>query len=159
MKHRFFVIPAVDPNPAEEELNRFCSQHRVVALEKHFVADGANSFWSVCVSVASREPFTATSKRKPQVDYKELLSADEFTVYAQLRELRKSIADSEGVPVYALFTNEQLANMVQNRICTQAGLLELEGVGKARVEKYAAPFLKILSAAWSRSRNDEAHKN
>lgn len=159
MKHRFFAIPALDPGPAEEELNRFWTQHRVVALDKHFVADGANSFWSVCVSVSSGEPLPASSKRKSQVDYKELLSADEFTVYVQLRELRKSIADSEGVPAYALFTNEQLANMVQNRICNQAGLLELEGVGKARVEKYAAPFLKILSTAWSRSRNDEAHKN
>lgn len=79
MKHRFFAIPAADPTFAEEELNLFCSQHRVVERDKHFVVYGGNCFWSVCVSVSPVELISVTAKNKTQVDYKELLSADGFT--------------------------------------------------------------------------------
>ena len=33
-------------------------------------------------------------------------------MFSRLRELRKELAQTEAVPVYALFTNEQLAQMV-----------------------------------------------
>ena len=39
-------------------------------------------------------------------------------MFAKLRALRKTLADREGVPAYALFTNEQLADMVRRRITT-----------------------------------------
>lgn len=47
MKHKFFHIPAYDPVTAENELNVFVAQHRITHIERHFVADAANSFWSV----------------------------------------------------------------------------------------------------------------
>ena len=53
--------------------------------------------------------------RRGKVDFKEVLSDPEFAVFARLRALRKERADAEGVPAYALFTNEQLAEMVQRR--------------------------------------------
>lgn len=94
-------------------------------------------------------------KRKSAVDYKDILSEDDFKLFAQLRQLRKTIADNEGVPVYELFTNEQLANMVTQRITTQSSLLQLEGVGKAKIDKYAPAFLQILNAAWTKDEKDK----
>ena len=128
-------------------------------VEKQFVADAANSFWSICVAITEGEKLHAAPKRKSTIDYKELLNADDFMVFAQLRQLRKTIAESEGVPAYALFTNEQLSNMVTKRITTQTGLLELEGVGKAKIDKYARAFLEILTTAWPQPAIDETHKD
>ena len=48
----FFSIPALDPEPAQDELNRFCDARRIVAVDRQFVADGPNSYWAVCVTVA-----------------------------------------------------------------------------------------------------------
>ena len=59
---------------------------------------------------------------------------EEFDVFSQLRQLRKEMAEAEAVPVYALFTNEQLAQMVQRRCRTKSELLGIEGVGEAKVE-------------------------
>ena len=42
--------------------------------------------------------------------------------------------------MYALFTNEQLAEMVTRRTTTIAALGEIDGVGKARIEKYGKYF-------------------
>jgi superfamily II DNA helicase RecQ len=54
------------------------------------------------------------------------------------------VAEKEGVPVYTVLTNEQLAQMVQKKVSSKAGLKEIEGVGEARVEKYGEAVLRVL---------------
>ena len=50
------------------------------------------------------------SGKPPEVDYREVLKPEEFEMFSRLREWRKALAEKEGVPVYTLLTNEQLAN-------------------------------------------------
>jgi len=81
--------------------------------------------------------------------------------------LRKSLADQEGVPAYAVFTNEQLATMAREGINDLAALGSIKGVGKSRVEKYGHAVLDILkketkSAAQTKpglNSKDETDKN
>ena len=89
----------------------------------------------------SNRPLTG---RRGKIDYREVLSEADFAVFAKLRALRKTLADAEGVPAYALFSNEQLAEMAQRRVRTASALREIAGVGEARLEKYGADFLSIL---------------
>lgn len=146
MKYKFFAIPARNPEAVEEALNSFCSQHRVSFIEKHLVTDGANSFWSVCVTWLEGEgTFSTGQHKKAPVDYKQILNENEFVIFLELRNLRKELAERQGVPPYALFTNEQLAAMVQQRINSKAALQAIPGVGQSRVEKYGEAFLQKLS--------------
>jgi hypothetical protein len=46
VKQKFFKIPVASPEAIEADLNAFCDQHRISNIDKHFVADGANSFAS-----------------------------------------------------------------------------------------------------------------
>src|SRR4051794_14851410 len=82
------------------------------------------------------------------VDYRERLKPEDFAVFARLRDLRKEIAQAEAVPVYTVFTNEQLAQMVQMRATTRAALEQIAGVGDARIEKYGARVLEFLRRQW-----------
>ena len=123
MTLRFFAIPACDPAVAEAELNQLLAASRVLAVERHFVASGEASFWAVCVRIASGpgalpDALKADQGSARRVDYREVLSEADFAVFARLRELRKSIADAEGVPQYAVFANEQLASMVRGKVKT-----------------------------------------
>ncbi len=109
--------------------------------------DGANSVWAICVSYlgdANRQ--LAAGAKRPKVDYREVLSEADFAVFAKLRNLRKELAEREGIPAYALFTNEQLAEMVQRRVGSLTAMKEIEGVGDSRIEKYGAQFLALLKA-------------
>lgn len=158
----FFAIPAQHPQPAQDELNRFCAGQRVVAIEREFVAAGLDSYWALCVTVASGagplpDALKAPERRSgpPQaeagaaparVDYKQVLSEQDFAVYADLRAWRKTAAEQEGVPVYAVFTNEQLAEIVRRRVDSLAALGEIEGIGPARLERYGAAVLARLQA-------------
>lgn len=146
MKYKFFVIPAWHPQAGEEALNRFCSQHRVSFVEKQLIEDGPNSYWSICVTWLEGEgALTSGQHKKPPVDYKQILDENEFAIFLELRNLRKELAENQGVPPYALFTNEQLATMVQQRINSKTALQAIPGVGQSRVEKYGEFFLQKLS--------------
>lgn len=143
---RFFIISIRDGDGAADEVNQFLGAHRIVAIDREFVQDGANSAWAICVT------YLQTSSRPPagkrgKIDYREVLSEADFAVFAKLRALRKTLAEKEGVPAYALFTNEQLAEMVQRQARTLTALREIDGVGEARVKKYGEEFLAILQAA------------
>lgn len=146
MQLKTFVLPIKNVNPAEAEMNAFLRSHRVLAVKKEFVADGENSFWTFCVkdleSAAPGNPPPGT--KLPKVDYKAVLKPEEFEVFSRLRDWRKGVAEAEGVPVYVVFTNEQLAEVVKNRASTKAALKEIEGVGEARLEKYGDAVLERL---------------
>ncbi|WP_034925193.1 HRDC domain-containing protein, partial [Candidatus Accumulibacter vicinus] len=156
MTMHFFTAPALNPQPAQDELNRFCASHRVVGIERRLVAAGANSYWVLCVTVSAGAGVPPDALKTPErkagaraeagtaaarVDYRQVLSEQDFAVYADLRVWRKAVAEQEGVPVYAVFTNEQLAEIVRRRVDHLAALGEIEGVGPARLERYGEAVL------------------
>ncbi len=148
MPQTFFRIPVRDPGPFQDEFNSFVAARRVVTVERRFVEDGQDSFWCLCVdwthSPAQGRGEAGSEKR---IDYKEVLSPEQFEVFARLREVRKRIAEHEAVPPYAVFTNSQLAAMVQGAVNSKAAMGAIEGVGEAKVGKYGEAFLEALRAA------------
>ena len=133
----------------ESELNSFLSRHRIVTIERRFVDCGLDSFWALCVDYLHGEPTAGASHGAPgradrKVDYKEVLNPEQFEIFAKLRDLRKQLAEQEAVPVYAVFTNEQLAEMVRQNVRDLSGLRKIPGIGEAKVGKFAAPFLALI---------------
>lgn len=153
MQLRFFTIPIHAGDMAAEELNRFLGMHRILAVDRSFAQNGANSAWAVCVSFEIAEGRPSSGKRG-KIDYREVLNEQDFAVFAKLRSLRKELADKEGVPAYAILTNEQLAEMVKRRVQTATALGEISGIGESRIEKYGEPFLHMLREAFSASGTD-----
>jgi len=70
----------------------------------------------------------------------------EYALYDKLRNLRKEIAEKAGIPVYAVFTNDQLAGMVKKPPKTTKDLLSISGVGEARVKQYGESYIKLFSS-------------
>ena len=158
MSLHFFSIPVANPQPFQDELNQFLATHRITAVERRWMDAGEASRWAVCVEVAhglGPLPTAVTSAAKPaatgKVDYREVLSPEDFEVYARLRSLRKAISERDGCPAFHVFTNEQLAEMVQRRVTTRSALASIAGVGPARMERYAVEFLPPLSESFASS--------
>lgn len=137
-----------------QELNRFLASHRVVGVEKHLVsAAGAGPAWVFCVEYLQgaapegRAGAGGLSQPGMKVDYRAILSPEDFGVFSKLREVRKALAERDGVPPYAVFTNEQLAQVVKEKVTTKAGLGKIDGIGTARMEKYGEAVLAALPGA------------
>lgn len=149
MRFEFFAIPALHPQEATAELNQFLASHRVCSVTRELIADGAGSFWTVCVEWTpgrGRSSAASGTDRKSRIDYREVLPPDQFAVFSKLRALRKELAERDGVPPYALFRNEHLAEMVRRPISTLDALGALDGVGPSKLEKYGVAFLNLLKS-------------
>ncbi|MGF1528706.1 MAG: HRDC domain-containing protein [Candidatus Competibacterales bacterium] len=150
MKYQFFTIPICHPDPERQRLNHFLAQHRVVNVDKQLVNAGEHSHWAFCIGYREVEggPMAAPRQegngRGPRVDYRELLTEQQFALFVKLRELRKALSEQEGIPAYALFTNEQLAHMVRTPVRTPRELAKIDGVGSGRIEKYGDAFLALI---------------
>ncbi len=155
MAFKFFTVPMQGMAGAEAELNAFLRSHKILSVDRRWVDQGPSSFWSLCIDYlennASGYSGDRSGNSKGKIDYKEVLRPEEFTIYAKLRDLRKEIAQQEAVPVYTIFTNEQLAKMVQTRVHDQAELAKIDGVGGARLEKYGARVIELLALAWKKT--------
>ena len=144
-KYKFFQIPACGDTFLEEELNSFLESKAVVDIRQEFAQCEGGSHW--CFSVRWRDGSLtkdAPKRAKAVVDYKEVLSPEDFVTFARLREVRKELAKAEQVPAYAIFTNEQLAEIAKILPASANALSKIEGVGESRVEKYGGQFLKVL---------------
>ena len=80
------------------------------------------------------------------MDYREILSPAEFDRFAKLRALRKQLAEAEGVPVYTILTNAQLAGLARVVPQSKTALAEVDGLGPAKVERYGEALLDLLCA-------------
>ena len=96
MKFRTFFYP-VPGEGAHEDSNAFLASHRVVDVRCNLVQDGRYQVFTV-EYLEGAEP--AGQRREPRIDYREKLSEPEFAVFSQLRDLRRRLAEEEGVAVY-----------------------------------------------------------
>lgn len=145
MRFQFFRIPASEAGAYVEAFNTFLASNPVSAIDRHFVDLGENSYWAFAVTVTEASGAQkAGDRNKPRVDYREVLSKEDFAVYAALRNVRKDLASKDGIPAYYVFGNEQLAAMVTGRVTTMQGIEAIPGVGPAKATRYAAPMLEVL---------------
>jgi superfamily II DNA helicase RecQ len=154
MQIQIFSIPMEGDDEAVAQLNLFLRTHKVLCVEKAPVVAQGRQFWSVCVeymqrraeSESTRHGSGAGAGEKPKTDYRQLLSTAEFARFSKLRQLRKQLADSEAVPVYALFTNAQLAELARRVPKSKAALAEVEGIGEAKIQRYGTVLLGVLGS-------------
>jgi ATP-dependent DNA helicase RecQ len=65
-------------------------------------------------------------------------------LFGRLRALRRSIADAEGRPAYIIFSDATLRAMAELRPASAAELLQVPGVGPAKLERYGRAFLEAI---------------
>ena len=128
------------------------AQHRVVQADRHLVQNGASSYWSVCVGY--HEQKAQTSSKTTRVDYREVLSPLQFREYAALRDWRKAAAERDQIPVFGVFSNEQLSKIVQLTELTAGSFTTIDGIGEVKCERYAAEVFALLQQRRAESGQD-----
>ncbi len=68
-------------------------------------------------------------------------------LWEALRACRQELAAAHNVPPYVIFHDSTLLQMIERRPTDAASLLELNGVGHAKLERYGDRFLKVLHEA------------
>ncbi|KIA86661.1 DNA helicase RecQ [Flavobacterium sp. AED] len=66
------------------------------------------------------------------------------SLFDTLRKLRYEISKEESVPAYVIFSDAALRQMETERPMSDPELLAIDGVGKAKLEKYGDAFIKAI---------------
>jgi len=139
----FFVSPFGEKS-VTDELNAFLRSHRIVNVEKRLIDGEHGTGWVFLIEYGNDGGKNAPNASTQRIDYREVLNPVEYALYDKLRNLRKEIADKSGIPVYAVFTNDQLASMVKKPPMTVKDLLSISGIGESRVKQYGEAFINLF---------------
>lgn len=145
MQYEIFTVPVVGGAEETERMNRFLRGHKVVQVDRQFVVLGDCAYWSFCVNylVTAPSAVAASGEKREKVDYKNVLGEEDFKTFTRLRAYRKQIAEQDAVPAYAVFTDAELALLAQSEGLTEQALLQIDGIGKKRVEKYGSLLIEL----------------
>lgn len=164
MPYQFFSIAIPDVGNQSEELNTFLATHRII--DKHWETvcrDGVP--YQVCrveyVNVNGKSAVGGSaevpiSRKPPVVDYREVLSEEDFRIFDELRKIRKKLAETEKVDAFLVFTNAQLAEMVTSKADSLEAIGKIKGIGEAHLKKYGGMILEGLRSARSATKTSIA---
>ncbi|MCL2443361.1 MAG: HRDC domain-containing protein [Treponema sp.] len=144
LQYASFLLPLHSASEEQEELNRFLRGHRVIQTKKELVTLEGVSHWALLVEFLDNQVKKTGELLKNKVDYKEILNAGDFLLYSKLREVRKKLAEDNGLPVYAVCTNEQLAEISKRKPKNLTECMQIEGIGQGKADKYVPAFLECI---------------
>ncbi len=146
MQIKIFNIPIIDDGHFAEELNKFLRSHKILDVKHQLVNTESVTMWSFCVKYLDTKIVEQNVKR----DYKQELDEETFKKFSMLREIRKAIAMEDAVPPYAIFLDEELANMAKLAEITIAELQKIKGIGTKKIEKYGQKLLEKIQISSSK---------
>ena len=127
MQIKIISVPVLGGEAINEELNAFLRSKKIIQVEQQLVPEPGGAVWSF--SIRYTEDHSPLNKSKEKVDYREVLSEAAFQRFVVMRAIRKRLATEAGLPAYAVFTDEELAEMAQVEVLTFAEMKKIKGVG------------------------------
>jgi superfamily II DNA helicase RecQ len=140
---KLFTIPILGGEKLVSEMNTFLRSQKILQVEKELVSTAQGGHWCFCISYIEGKAAVGVPKsRRDKPDYKKLLGDQAFQKFTLLRKIRKALADDEGVPAYAVFTDAELAEIAKlGDKATLGQLRKVPGIGKKKLEKYGKHFI------------------
>jgi superfamily II DNA helicase RecQ len=149
MQIKVFSVPVVGGEAVNDELNAFLRGNKILQVEQQLVASAEGTYWSFCIRYIGKSSGSDKTEKRVRKDYKKELSPKAFERFSILRKIRKQVAEEDGVPAFAVFTDEELAGLALLEEITPTNMKTVRGIGDKKVEKYAERFQKALKDASS----------
>jgi superfamily II DNA helicase RecQ len=145
MQVKIYTIPIIGGEKLLEEMNVFLRSKKILRVQTHLSNDPQGNCWCFCINYA--DDINVAERERAKVDYRTTLDANTFERFSKMRELRKRLATDEGVPAYAIFTDEELANMAAIQPFSISGMQSIKGIGAKKAERYGQQFLQLFDPA------------
>ena len=136
MQVRIFTIPVLDDGSTGEEMNAFLRGQKILTIDKELLTLNNQAYWTFCITYLPQGGTSAGPQRK--TDYKDVLDAATFAKFSRLRTLRKQIAENEGLPAYAVFTDAELADIARLDEISVKNIKKVANIGQKKAEKYGS---------------------
>jgi superfamily II DNA helicase RecQ len=140
MQVRIFTIPVQGGEMLAEEMNVFLRSKKVLQVKEQLVGNTPDTAcW--CFAIRYVDDVAAAERERGRVDYREVLDEAAFQRFSAMREIRKRVAQEVAVPPYAVFTDQELAEISKPETLTAEIMKNIKGIGEKKMEKYGHHFL------------------
>jgi superfamily II DNA helicase RecQ len=143
----------------DSAMSNFLADKELLRWESHFFERKNEYFWTVLVEyrtlVTTKTESIRENDAKKVEHYKDMLTDNDWPLFNMLREWRSERSKKEGIPPYIICNNVQLARITVKRPSSLNALLEIEGIGRGKTEKYGKELLQIIASFGQPIENDE----
>ena len=134
------------------DLRDFLKDKEVLSVRDHFFVKDETPYLTVIATYnllrpEAEEPVRSERSERDRRDaWREVLEEVDWPIFNELRDWRNKQAREEGIPPYVICTNRQLAEIAHRRLGSLSKLATVEGLGKAKLERYGTAILKIVAS-------------
>ena len=107
----------------------------------------------VTMRVSAKNDAAPKARKRPQD-----LPKGDPALFDRLRQVRAKLSAAQNVPVYVIFSNATLEAMAAYQPTTPAQLLEVPGVGQAKLQKYGREFLQEIQC-WQKDHGENPNES
>ena len=134
-----------DNKTIENDLVKHLDTIEELIAVKHLFFSKLKNGFSVSIFLEARAKSVFLAKEKPKKARKTVIDGTtNIELFELLRELRNQIAQEKGLIHYQIFSQKALYAMCETLPTNKKELLEVNGFGKTRVEKYGNQILQII---------------
>lgn len=143
------VVGGFDDGP----LRDFVKDKEVLSLRDHFFIREEAPHLAVVVTYNLLRPEESTAptpqegRDENREKWRAFLEEGDWPLFNTLRDWRNQQAREEGIPPYVICTNRQLAQIARARPSSLGKLATIEGLGKAKIERYGGLILQLVGPA------------
>ena len=138
----------------DEKFNNFVKDKELISVKDYFFQRDEIPYLTLVVQYKSL-PLTSSEKAKGHEEWRKLLDEADMPLFNTLRQWRNERSKKEGAPPYIILNNKQLAEVCKRRPQSQYELMKVEGIGKAKSEKYGEDILKLTATLKKEEKTDE----
>jgi superfamily II DNA helicase RecQ len=128
----------------DRPLQEFIADKEVIEFSEHFFVHENTPCLTILIAYRSLESLESPRVLR-QTDPRLEFDGVEKEAYDALRAWRAAAAKMEGIPVYMIANNKQLAKMIRLKPASREALGKVEGIGEAKIAKYGDQILEVLS--------------
>ncbi|MFJ8526687.1 DNA helicase RecQ [Bacillus sp. NPDC094106] len=113
-------------------------------ISEELIAVEHGTYPTLKVTAKGKEVLLGNEKvlRKERVETRQIVQ--DHPLFEVLREVRKEIAQGEGVPPFVIFSDQTLKDMCAKMPQSDAELLQVKGIGEHKLAKYGSHFLQAV---------------
>ncbi len=136
---------ATDNKQIDKELTKQLDILEDLTQTKLNLLEGLQDDFSIAKYLEIRAESVIEIKTKTKKKRKEITNTEHPQLFEALREMRKVLADSEGVPAFTIFKQSSLFELCTYMPTTKEELKKISGFGKIRVAKYGEKILDVIA--------------
>ncbi len=121
----------------DNELNTFLLDKKVRSYRVEFFIHAGMPYWSVFLEYEEVED-KSVEKLTQALDERQKL------VFERLKDWRKSKGKELGMPVYVIFSNNQLVELAKKLPQTYEAMKSINGIGDKKVKSFGKEVMDIL---------------